>query len=339
MIELREMTKRFGSVTAVDSVDLTVRSGEFLTLLGPSGCGKTTLLRMISGFETPDAGRVVLDGEDVTDRPPYRRDVNQVFQSYALFPHMTVWKNIAFGLRMKGVPKGDVERRVAEVVQMVELGGMEGRRPNQLSGGQRQRVALARAIVNRPKVLLLDEPLAALDAKLRHAMQVELKRLQQRLGITFVFVTHDQAEALVMSDRVAVMNAGKVEQLGTPVEVYRRPASVFVGRFVGQANLWEADVVGASRVRVGDVELGVEGLEGTTARVTVLVRPEQVVVGGAEGFEAEVVEVLFMGAGSHVRMVTAGGVEVHAAVGHHARVEKGRRVRCAIGAGDVRVIG
>ncbi len=243
MVELIGVNKQFGEFVAVDDVNLQVGSGEFLTLLGPSGCGKTTLLRMISGFETPTRGTVWLDGRDVTALPPYRRDVNQVFQSYALFPHLNVRDNIAFGLRMKRTPKADVQQRVARMVEMVGLSGMENRRPNQLSGGQRQRVALARALVCEPKVLLLDEPLAALDAKLRRAMQVELKRLQQRVGITFVFVTHDQDEALVMSDRIAVINRGHIEQIGPVSEIYHRPATRFVADFLGQANLLPARVV------------------------------------------------------------------------------------------------
>src|SRR5438067_1026387 len=214
MVELRNVTKRFGSFTAVDHIDLTIKAGEFLTLLGPSGCGKTTLLRMISGFETPTEGAVLLAGNDVTRLPPYRRDVNQVFQSYALFPHLSVWENVAFGLKMKRLPREDIRARILNVIDMVSLAGMEQRKPHQLSGGQRQRVALARALVCEPKDLLLDEPLAALDAKLPRAMQIELKRLQSRLGITFLFVTHDQEEALVMSDRIAVVNRGKIEQLG-----------------------------------------------------------------------------------------------------------------------------
>jgi ABC-type Fe3+/spermidine/putrescine transport system ATPase subunit len=242
MIELRGVTKRFGGFTAVNNVSLTVRTGEFLTLLGPSGCGKTTLLRLLAGFETPDEGVILLDGEDVSYAPPYRRNVNQVFQSYALFPHMTVRQNVGFGLRMQNVPSAEADVRIREALASVSLQEQTDRYPHQLSGGQRQRVALARAIVPRPKVLLLDEPLSALDAKLRHAMQIELKHLHRRLGMTFVFVTHDQEEALTMSDRIAVINQGGIEQLGDAGEIYHRPRTPFAADFIGQANLLESAV-------------------------------------------------------------------------------------------------
>lgn len=332
MIELRGISKRFGDVRAVDGVSLSIASGEFLTLLGPSGCGKTTLLRMIAGFERPDDGRVLLDGTDVTDHPPYRRNVNQVFQSYALFPHLNVWKNIAFGLKMKRLGKSEIHRRVTEVLEMVELTGMEKRRPDQLSGGQRQRVALARAAVNRPKVLLLDEPLAALDAKLRQAMQMELKRLQQRLGITFVFVTHDQSEALVMSDRVVVMNQGKVEQSGTPMEVYHQPASEFVGRFVGVANLWEGNVVNGG-LRIGDLELPIEG----NGRVKVMVRPEKIKI-ASQGVDAQIKEIHFMGAMTQLILLTRAGIEITATIGGDGQWTRDQWVKCSIAAGDVLVL-
>jgi len=236
-IRLRGLARRFGEVVAVDGVDLDVVDGEFLTLLGPSGSGKTTVLRMIAGFERPDAGTIELAGVDVTNVPPYSRDVNTVFQDYALFPHMSVQKNIEYGLKVKKVPKAEREQRAVEALESVRLGGYGDRAPSQLSGGQRQRVALARALVNRPKVLLLDEPLGALDLKLREQMQVELKEIQREVGITFVFVTHDQDEALTMSDRIAVFNSGKIEQLGTPTEVYEHPATPFVAGFVGTSNL------------------------------------------------------------------------------------------------------
>jgi putative spermidine/putrescine transport system ATP-binding protein len=240
-IRLRGLEKRFGGVAAVDGIDLDVLRGEFFTLLGPSGSGKTTTLRMIAGFERPDRGTIELGGTNVSDRPPFERDVNTVFQDYALFPHLSVADNVAYGLRVRKVPRAERLRRTEEALEMVRLPSLGGRRPAQLSGGQRQRVALARAIVNRPQVLLLDEPLGALDLKLRQEMQVELKRIQQDVGITFVYVTHDQEEALTMSDRLAVFNHGRIEQVGAPAEVYERPGSEFIAGFVGVSNLLERD--------------------------------------------------------------------------------------------------
>jgi putative spermidine/putrescine transport system ATP-binding protein len=240
-VRLSALHKSFGPVTAVAGVDLEIAEGEFFTMLGPSGSGKTTLLRLIAGFERPDSGRVELGGQDVTRQPPYARDVNTVFQDYALFPHMSVLDNVAYGLRVKRVGKAERQRRAEDALGIVRLSGLSGRKPVQLSGGQRQRVALARALVNQPEVLLLDEPLGALDAKLRQEMQLELKRIQREVGITFVYVTHDQEEALTMSDRLAVFNQGHIEQLGTPVEVYEQPASDFVAGFIGISNLLERD--------------------------------------------------------------------------------------------------
>jgi putative spermidine/putrescine transport system ATP-binding protein len=236
-VVLTGIRKTYGDVVAVDSVDLDIAQGEFFTMLGPSGSGKTTTLRVIAGFEQPDAGQVVLGGQDVTRQPPYARDVNTVFQDYALFPHMTVGENVEYGLRVKGVKRQERRRRAGEALALVRLEGFGGRKPVQLSGGQRQRVALARAIVNHPRVLLLDEPLGALDLKLRQEMQTELKRIQEEVGITFVYVTHDQEEALTMSDRIAVFNQGRIEQIGSPTEVYERPANEFVAAFVGISNV------------------------------------------------------------------------------------------------------
>ena len=239
-MRLEGVRKRYGEVVALDGVDLEIRRGEFFSLLGPSGCGKTTLLRLLAGFETPDAGRVLIGGKDMAGVPPYERPVNTVFQNYALFPHMTVAGNIAFGLRMKGLSQGEIRKKVAWALELVDLLGLEGRYPRELSGGQKQRVALARALVLEPQVLLLDEPLSALDLKLRQELRVELMQLQRRLGTTFVFVTHDQEEALVMSDRIAVMRAGRVEQVGLPDEVYERPKNRFVADFLGRSNFLPA---------------------------------------------------------------------------------------------------
>ena len=240
-VRLEGVLKRFGDVVAVDGVDLEVREGEFFSMLGPSGSGKTTCLRMIAGFEQPNEGRIFLRGFDVTDLAPYERDVNTVFQDYALFPHMNVAENVEYGLKVKKVPKEQRRARVDEALAMVQLARFGARRPSQLSGGQRQRVALARALVNRPSVLLLDEPLGALDLKLRQAMQIELKEIQQRVGLTFIYVTHDQDEALTMSDRLAVMNAGRIDQVGRPVQVYENPATDFVAGFIGVSNLLERE--------------------------------------------------------------------------------------------------
>ena len=245
-IQLIDLEKRFREVRAVDGVSLEIHSGEFFSLLGPSGCGKTTTLRMIGGFELPTGGRILLRGQDVTDAPPDKRPVNMVFQNYALFPHLDVGDNVAFGLKRKSVAKPEIARRVGDALELVNLTGYERRKPNQLSGGQQQRVALARALVNEPNVLLLDEPLGALDLKLRRRLQVELKRIQTEVGITFVYVTHDQEEALTMSDRIAVMHAGRVEQLGTPEELYERPTSRFVADFIGTTNLLHGEVAGAA---------------------------------------------------------------------------------------------
>ena len=240
-ISVKGLTKRYGEVVAVDGIDLEISAGEFFTMLGPSGSGKTTTLRMIAGFETPDSGTIELAGEDVSRLPPYDRPVNTVFQDYALFPHMTVLQNVEYGLMVKKVKKGERGSRAADALEMVRLGGYGDRKPSQLSGGQRQRVALARAIVNRPKVLLLDEPLGALDLKLRQEMQIELKSIQREVGITFVYVTHDQEEALTMSDRLAVFNQGRIEQIGPPAEVYEHPQSEFIAGFVGVSNVIERD--------------------------------------------------------------------------------------------------
>lgn len=241
-VELRDVVKRFGEVTAVDHVSIRIKDGEFFSLLGPSGCGKTTTLRMIAGFEMASSGQILIEGEPQGYLPPHRRPVNTVFQNYALFPHMNVYDNVAFGLQMQGVPKKEISRRVLDALELVHLKGMQRRRPRQLSGGQQQRVALARALVNRPKVLLLDEPLGALDLKLRKAMQLELKSLQDEVGITFVYVTHDQEEALTMSDRIAVMSKGRLLQVGAPQEIYESPQSRFVADFIGETNLIPGEI-------------------------------------------------------------------------------------------------
>jgi spermidine/putrescine transport system ATP-binding protein len=281
-VRLAQVVKRFGDIIAVDHIDLEVHDGEFFSLLGPSGCGKTTTLRMIGGFEEPTSGLIELQGEDVTWLPPYRRNVNTVFQNYALFPHLSIFENVAFGLRRKGVRDADVRARVTEMLALVELPGFERRRPSQISGGQAQRVALARALINRPAVLLLDEPLGALDLKLRKQMQVELKRIQQEVGITFVYVTHDQEEAMTMSDRIAVMNRGRYEQLGDPESLYEHPATRFVAGFLGVSNLLPArvaDRVDAYAVCRLDDGTGIRVPRGQvdgTQEVEIGVRPEKI---------------------------------------------------------------
>jgi spermidine/putrescine transport system ATP-binding protein len=279
-VELRSVTKRFDDVVAVDRLDLAIPAGKFFALLGPSGCGKTTTLRMIGGFEEPTEGEILLGGQPVTGLPPYRRDVNTVFQSYALFPHLSLYENVAFGLRRRGVKNPQLQGRVNEMLGLVGLEGLGARKPRQLSGGQQQRVALARALVNAPRLLLLDEPLGALDLKLRKQMQLELKRIQHELGLTFVHVTHDQEEAMTMADAIAVMNRGRIEQLGSPTELYERPRTAFVAGFLGVSNLLPGAVVGPDRVRLdGGPELAAP-LDGRTGRVAVGIRPEKLRLDG-----------------------------------------------------------
>jgi spermidine/putrescine transport system ATP-binding protein len=327
-IQLSGVSKDFHAsgeiISAVREMNLQIREGEFFSMLGPSGCGKTTTMRMIAGFEEPTTGTVWLQGKDVTSDPPNKRDVNMVFQSYALFPHMSVFENVAFGLRRRQVPKKEITTKVGEMLEIVDLSGRENRRPRELSGGQQQRVALARALVNHPKALLLDEPLGALDLKLRQAMQVELKRIQREVGITFVYVTHDQGEALTMSDRIAVMNDGFIEQLASPREIYEHPASRFVAGFIGTSNL-----LTGSAARVGDSEAVIEvsadervivpirdvGVEqGATLEVTV--RPEKIELGtqpppaGYCALRGTVNEVVYLGTSTNFTIATTIGAEI-----------------------------
>jgi spermidine/putrescine transport system ATP-binding protein len=308
-VRLVDVVKEFDDVRAVDGVSVEIPSGSFFALLGPSGCGKTTSLRMIGGFEEPTAGQIFLGDRDVVGLPPYKRDVNTVFQSYALFPHMTVFENVAFGLERRKVDKAQVKKRVLEVLELVDLAGREGRKPRQLSGGQQQRVALARAIVNNPRVLLLDEPLGALDLKLRKQMQLELKRIQNELGLTFVHVTHDQEEAMTMADTIAVMNQGKIEQLGSPAELYERPRTAFVAGFLGKSNLLQAVVEGPGVVRLADGTTIRGDTGGLTGPVAVGVRPEKVALGeaGANLLRGTVKETAYIGVATEVVVTTAAG--------------------------------
>ena len=291
IVELKNVSKRFGEYQALHETNLIIHNAEFITLLGPSGCGKTTILRLISGLERPDTGRIYINGRDVTDLPPEDRHLNMVFQSYALFPHMSVFENVAFGLRCKKVPKLEIIRRVNEVLKTVRLDQLAERKPHQLSGGQQQRVAIARAVVNEPIVLLLDEPLSALDYNLRKKMQLELKQLQQRLGITFIFVTHDQEEALSMSDRVAVMDEGHIEQSGTPKNIYEEPTNIYVAKFIGEINIFDTKI---NSVENGKLTLEIEGKKfelnnkrnfAAGDQVHVVVRPEDIEVWGENEIE------------------------------------------------------
>ncbi|CAM5525963.1 putrescine transport system ATP-binding protein [Aquamicrobium terrae] len=307
-IHFDKVTKRFGDFTAVDNLSLTIFEREFFALLGASGCGKSTLLRMLAGFEEPTSGRILLDGQDLAGIPPYRRPVNMMFQSYALFPHMTVEANIAFGLKQEGMPKAEIARRVAEMLKLVKLEQFSKRKPHQLSGGQRQRVALARSVAKRPKVLLLDEPLGALDKKLREETQFELMDLQQELGLTFVVVTHDQEEAMTMADRIAIMDKGEVMQVATPAEVYEAPASRFVANFVGNVNMFEGRVAdradGAARIEAGNgITIRAENAGGAAAGADVAfaIRPEKIRVSPARpadavnAIEGEIYDIAYLG--------------------------------------------
>jgi putrescine transport system ATP-binding protein len=276
LVRFEGVVKRFGGVPAVSGVSLDIAPGEFFALLGPSGCGKTTLLRMLAGFETPDEGRILLDGKDIVSIPPYRRPVNMMFQSYALFPHLSVESNISFGLKQERLPRNEIAKRVAEAMALVRIEPFARRKPHQLSGGQRQRVALARALVKRPKVFLLDEPLAALDKKLRAQTQFELKELQRRIGVTFVIVTHDQEEAMIMADRIGVMDHGRLAQVGTPADIYERPNSRWVAEFVGDVNVLEGEMTGAANVRTQAGELRVTPKDGAGGKVAVAIRPEKI---------------------------------------------------------------
>jgi spermidine/putrescine transport system ATP-binding protein len=309
-VRLEDVVKRFDETVAVDGVSVDIPRGSFFAMLGPSGCGKTTTLRMIGGFEEPTEGRIFLGDQDVVGQPPYKRDVNTVFQSYALFPHMTVADNVAFGLERKGVPKAELKGRVAEMLELVGLSGFAKRKPKQLSGGQQQRVALGRALVNHPRVLLLDEPLGALDLKLRKSMQLELKRIQSEVGITFVHVTHDQEEAMTMADMIAVMNNGRIEQLGPPAELYERPATAFVAGFLGASNLLPGTVDGPGAIRLDDGTLVRANVNGRSGEVAAGVRPEKITIGaggGANELAGTVAETAYIGVATQLVVRTAAG--------------------------------
>ena len=350
-VELIAVTKRFGTVTAVDALDIQVRPGEFLSLLGPSGCGKTTTLRMLAGFEDPDHGEIRISGNAVQGVPPHKRDVNTVFQNYALFPHMTVSENVAYGLRQKKVDKAEIGRRVGEALEMVKMSRLAGRKPREMSGGQQQRVALARALVNRPSLLLLDEPLGALDRKLREEMQIELKLLQSQVGITFIFVTHDQDEALSMSDRIAVMLDGRVEQLADPDTIYDHPASAFVAGFIGKQNFFE----GTSRDRGKTVEGDSWTIRSTLApngavdgrAALAAVRPEAITVAeerhpeGQNAIAGELASVSHLGDVIQFVVITPGRKEVIARLPRPGapRLEVGGRVWCSWEADHTHVFG
>ena len=345
-VRLERVTKLFGEVAAVDDLSLDIATNEFFSLLGPSGCGKTTTLRVIGGFEDPTYGTVYLGGRDVTDLPPYQRDVNTVFQSYALFPHLDVYENVAFGLRRKKVEKSEIDRRVTEALRLVDLAGFERRKPGKMSGGQQQRVALARALVNRPRVLLLDEPLGALDLKLRKQMQLELKTIQQEVGITFIYVTHDQEEAMTMSNRLAVMRHGRIEQLGAPEDVYEHPATEFVAGFLGASNLLDGEVSslnGRAQIRLSSGETVVAGDPsidaGVGSSVRVGVRPEKISIvsqeepaaSGRNHVDGTVRLATYIGVNYQYRVDGPGGrqltvfVQNQGAAGSHPSV--GQRVR------------
>lgn len=321
IVELDNVNKVYGTNHVVKDMNLKVKEGEFLTLLGSSGCGKTTTLRMIAGFEMPTSGSIRVQGENIEDKQPFERDVNTVFQSYALFPHKTIADNIGYGLKMKKVPKPEIKKRVEEMLELVQLQGFENRYPSQLSGGQKQRVAIARAVINRPKVLLLDEPLGALDLKLRKQMQLELKRLQRKLNITFIYVTHDQEEALTMSDRIAIMHEGIIDQIGTPFEIYEHPATKFVATFIGETNVFEGTVVSRQDktydIAVENGFVKADGEDFTNGEfVTVSVRPEKIRFGsdnlGSFGLQGIVKDFIYVGSVMKVNITMPNGNEVRA---------------------------
>jgi spermidine/putrescine transport system ATP-binding protein len=316
-VRLERVTKRFDETIAVDQLSLEVERGSFFAMLGPSGCGKTTTLRMIGGFEEPTDGLIYLGDQEVSGLPSYKRDVNTVFQSYALFPHLSIFENVAFGLRRRGVGKAEVAERVGEALELVDLAGYGKRKPAQLSGGQQQRVALARALVNRPRVLLLDEPLGALDLKLRKQMQLELKRIQHEVGITFIHVTHDQEEAMTMADQIVVMNDGRIEQAGTPAELYEHPATSFVASFLGVSNLLAGTVAGPNQVRLRDgseVAVASDALAGRSGGVAIGIRPEKIRAAGGERNElvGTVSEIAYIGVSTQYIVETpAGSISVY----------------------------
>lgn len=351
ILQAEGLVRRFGAINAVDGVSLAIENGEFFALLGPSGCGKTTLLRLLAGFETPDQGRVLLDGKDITQLPPARRPLNLMFQSYALFPHMTVWQNIAYGLEMENCSKSEIESRVGEILQMTMLSELAPRKPAQLSGGQGQRVALARALVKRPRVLLLDEPLAALDKKLRTQMQLELKRMQHEIGISFVIVTHDQEEALVMADRIAVMDAGSIEQLGTPHELYEMPQNRFVAGFIGAMNSFQG------KATEGGVEVdGLGLLRGNTVgnispgdAAWITVRPERIRLSAEKpvdldnSFEVEIQDSAYLGQDLKLQLKSTVNqisleVRLTSEQAECARYQPGQKIWCGWRAQDASVL-